>query len=249
MVGLLMRAIGQIARWNQLKMPFLYKTAYLDLFSVPTKRKAWLVIEFISLYLGFPLAFHTILDSVSPVPFLIIFGLIATVYLIKSPGFPNCNFLNLRAFYQDLPRVLGLFLVSAILISAFVWLQCPEYLFYCPRNHTAVWGNILWSYPLLAVYPQEIIYRGFLFKRYGEVFNDKKYLVHASALVFSFGHIIYYNPYSMLLSLAGGYFFAATYRRTKSLFAASFEHALYGCFLYTIGLGRFFFTGIDQLIK
>jgi membrane protease YdiL (CAAX protease family) len=248
-VGLPKRAIGKIARRSQLKMHFLYKTAHLDLIGALTKRKAWLTIEFLTLYVGFPLAFHTFLHSYSPVPFMGLFGIIATVYLIKSPNFSNRTFLNFRSFYQDLPRVLGVFLGSAVLIFAFVWLNLPEYLFYCPRNHPAVWGNILWSYPLLAVYPQEIIYRGFLFQRYGELFSDQKYITHASALVFSFGHIIYYNPYSMLLTLVGGYFFANTYQRTRSLFAASFEHALYGCFLYTIGLGRFFFTGIDQLIK
>jgi membrane protease YdiL (CAAX protease family) len=100
----------------------------------------------------------------------------------------------------------------------------------------------------MAVYPQEIIYRAFLFHRYRNLFEDRGYLVHASAVVFSFGHIIYYHPYSMLFTFVGGYLFATTYRRSRSLLAASFEHSLYGCYLYTIGLGRFFYTGIEQLL-
>ncbi len=34
--------------------------------------------------------------------------------------------------------------------------------------------------------------------------------------------------------------FAARYQQSRSLAASSFEHALYGCFLFTVGLGQFF---------
>lgn len=68
------------------------------------------------------------------------------------------------------------------------------------------------------------------------------------AWVFSFGHIIYYHPFSLLATLVGGYLFAYTYWKSRSLLAASMEHALYGCFLYTIGLGRFFYTEIEKLL-
>jgi hypothetical protein len=42
---------------------------------------------------------------------------------------------------------------------------------------------------------------------------------------------------------AGGLLFAVTYHRTASAFAAAVEHALYGCFLITLGLGRFVYSG------
>lgn len=224
-------------------------TAYVsDSWRKYVNSKTWLSVEFVALFIGFPAAFHTVLRTYSPVPFLVIFGLVAAFYLFKSKDYDNQYFYDLKATIAQLPRMLIIFSASAVVISIFVCVKYPEYLFYCPKNHFSVWVPIMWSYPLLAVYPQEIIYRGFLFQRYGPLFSKQSYLIHASALVFSFGHIIYYHPLSMLLTLAGGYLFAYTYWKSKSLLAASIEHALYGCFLYTIGLGRFFLSGIDQLL-
>lgn len=38
-------------------------------------------------------------------------------------------------------------------------------------------------------------------------------------------------------------FHRGTYRRARSLLAASIEHALYGMLVFSVGLGRFFFHG------
>jgi len=46
------------------------------------------------------------------------------------------------------------------------------------------------------------------------------------------------------LTLPSGWLFADTYRRSESLLAASIEHALYGGFLFTVGLGRHFYNGL-----
>jgi membrane protease YdiL (CAAX protease family) len=55
-------------------------------------------------------------------------------------------------------------------------------------------------------------------------------------------HIVFRNPLAMALTFAGGILFAWRYEKTGSLFVSSFEHALYGCFLFTIGLGRYFYA-------
>ena len=47
----------------------------------------------------------------------------------------------------------------------------------------------------------------------------------------------------MLLSGVGGVLFARTYLTSGSLAMAALEHALYGNFIFTIGLGEFFFHG------
>ena len=214
-----------------------------------TNSKTWLFIEFAALFFGLPAAFITVLRNYSPVPFMLALSVIAALYLAQSPDYDKRRFLGLKATIAQLPRIMALFLTSATVLIVLVWLACPAYLFFCPKNHPAVWLTILWSYPLLAVYPQELIYRGFLFHRYRLLFPNRQYLIHLSALAFAFGHIIYWHPFSILLTLAGGYMFAYTYRQSRSLLAASFEHALYGCLLYTIGLGRYFFTGIDKLLN
>jgi hypothetical protein len=48
---------------------------------------------------------------------------------------------------------------------------------------------------------------------------------------------------AVVFSMIGGYFFATTYTRHKSLAAAFIEHSLYGCYLFTIGLGYYFYHG------
>lgn len=210
--------------------------------------KTWLLVEFVILFIGFPLAFHFLFRSFSPLPFLGLFSAAALIYLLKSADFTNRNLFNFKGLAPQLPRIMIIFVISIIIMFLYIYYRCPKYLLYCPRRHTQVWLTILWSYPLLDVYPQEVIYRAFLFRRYADLFKTETRLIHISAAAFSFGHIIYYNPYSMILTLFGGYLFAYTYRKSNSLAAASLEHALYGCLLYTIGLGRFIFTGIDKIL-
>ena len=64
-----------------------------------------------------------------------------------------------------------------------------------------------------------------------------------SAIIFCFSHIFALNFIAPLLSIFGGYFFASTYKKTKSLMIVSLEHALYGNTLFYLGLGWFFWGG------
>ncbi len=98
-------------------------------------------------------------------------------------------------------------------------------------------------YPLLSVWPQEVIYRRFLRRRYAPLFGAGTGFIIASALAFGFAHILFLNWVAVALTLAGGALFARSYVGHGSLFLACFEHSLYGCLIFTIGLGNFFFTG------
>jgi uncharacterized protein len=99
------------------------------------------------------------------------------------------------------------------------------------------------AYPVLSVYPQGILYRAFFFQRYAALFPGKWAMIVASAAAFAFLHIIFRNWLAVALTFAGGLLFAARYAETDSLFTSSFEHALYGCWLFTIGLGQYFYHG------
>jgi membrane protease YdiL (CAAX protease family) len=101
-------------------------------------------------------------------------------------------------------------------------------------------------YPLLSVCPQGIIYRGFFFARYRELFPSGMALLLASAAVFSFSHIIFRNPWSVLLTFIAGLLFAWRYEATGSLLAGNLEHALYGCYMFTVGLGALFYHGAGR---
>ncbi len=45
------------------------------------------------------------------------------------------------------------------------------------------------------------------------------------------------------MTIVGGWIFASRYRRTRSLFTVSVEHALYGMLVFTVGLGQYFYHG------
>ncbi|MDD2465648.1 MAG: CPBP family intramembrane metalloprotease [Desulfobulbus sp.] len=212
------------------------------------RRTILLWAEFFTLYFFIPLfyAFHR---QSSPLMFLVLLGVAGVIFLYKNESFRNDFLLNKKGWVRDLPRILRLFLVIALGLLLFTALVYPQFLFSCPRNHFSLWLSLMVVYPLLAVYPQELIYRAFLFHRYGEVVRRKRQLMHLSAIAFAFGHIIYFHPLSIILTFFGGYLFSWTYFKTRSLLAVSFEHALYGCLLYTIGLGQFFYTGFDMLVS
>jgi membrane protease YdiL (CAAX protease family) len=97
---------------------------------------------------------------------------------------------------------------------------------------------------LLSVYPQELLYRAFFVRRYRHLFPRKEFLLLASALVFAWMHLIFRNPFAVVLTLVGGLFFTHTYIRTRSLRLVCLEHALYGNLIFTIGLGEFFTQGM-----
>ena len=45
---------------------------------------------------------------------------------------------------------------------------------------------------------------------------------------------------SVLLTVIGGLLFGWTWLRTHSIWLVSLEHALFGCFAFTVGLARYF---------
>jgi len=66
-------------------------------------------------------------------------------------------------------------------------------------------------------------------------------------LAFGFAHIILGNWLAVALSCVGGLLFAFTYHTSNSLLLACVDHAIFGNFLFTIGLGRLFYHGAARL--
>jgi len=112
-----------------------------------------------------------------------------------------------------------------------------------PRERPGLWVLVMLLYPVLSVWPQEMIYRAFVYRRYEPLFGRRAGYILASALAFGFMHIIFVNTVAVVLSVLGGLLFAGNYARHRSLVLVSIEHALYGCLIFTTGLGKFFFTG------
>jgi membrane protease YdiL (CAAX protease family) len=129
-------------------------------------------------------------------------------------------------------------LVTALLIAAVRVLR-PEALFAYPRGHPWRWALVVLLYPVCSALPQEIIFRAFFFRRYRVLFGNGAGLAAASALAFGITHLAFHNWVAVALTLPGGLLFARSYRRNGSLLFVVCEHALYGCMVFTIGLGGF----------
>lgn len=132
-----------------------------------------------------------------------------------------------------------LFKLLAISIAsvAYLYIVNPELVFNPIKTNISLWIKMLLVYAFISVVPQEYIYRVFFFGRYRKLFNNHKLLIAANVFTFSLAHLFFHNALVILMTLIGGLLFAITYSKTKSLLWVSAEHAIYGGWLFTAGLG------------
>jgi membrane protease YdiL (CAAX protease family) len=82
-----------------------------------------------------------------------------------------------------------------------------------------------------------------MFHRYRPVFRGRWPMIIASAVAFGYAHVVFDSALAVGLSSVGGGLFALTYDRTRSTLICAIEHTLYGCFIFTVGLGVHFYAG------
>ncbi|WP_299666250.1 type II CAAX endopeptidase family protein [uncultured Polaribacter sp.] len=163
------------------------------------------------------------------------FGYILFVLVrVEKNRFKIGKHLKWRLFWK---RILINLLIIAIVTSAFVWFTNKESLFAIVLNKPKIWILILFFYSFFSVYPQELIYRTFFFQRYKKLFKNDILFILINALLFSLAHIFFKNALVLLLTFIGGILFALTYRKTKSTLLVAIEHSIYGCWLFTVGMG------------
>lgn len=170
-------------------------------------------------------------------------GLLCLLLLVFDPTFQRTRLWNARAAALGMRGIVVRFLVCAAALAALLWALEPARLFDLPRRNPAVWAVVMVGYPVLSVYAQEVAFRAFFFHRYAQLFTRRGVLIAASAAAFGYAHIIMHNWWAVVFSAIGGVFFGWTYQRTNSLLSVCIEHALYGCFLFTIGWGWYFYGG------
>lgn len=193
-----------------------------------------------------------------PIPLFaaaLLVGLICLIYLWRDRSFERKQLGNVPGMLGDLKRmllVLPLGVAGLSLTMGFVtfareagWLEVPEQIqwFALPRFRPELWLMIMIFYPIVSVWPQELIYRAFFFQRYRSILPNNTAMIIVSGTVFGWAHVIFLNPWAVLLTWVGGLLFAWTYAKSRSLWAASLEHAIYGMLIFTIGLGWFFYYG------
>lgn len=145
--------------------------------------------------------------------------------------------------WVNLCPILLRFVACSGLLYAVTAYYKPDMIFSFMQRNPLFWALVMVLYPILSVIPQEIIYRRFVFARYGAILSTPRAMIFVSALGFGFAHIFLQNWIAPVLSAIGGCMFAATYQRTRSLALTSLEHALYGDMIFTLGLGVYFYHG------
>lgn len=72
-------------------------------------------------------------------------------------------------------------------------------------------------------------------------------MVIINAIIFSLAHLFFKNGLVLLVTFIGGVIFSLTYLKFKSTALVTIEHALYGNWLFTVGMGQMLdFPGFDN---
>ncbi|HTB92406.1 MAG TPA: CPBP family intramembrane glutamic endopeptidase [Candidatus Sulfotelmatobacter sp.] len=206
-------------------------------------RLLFLALEYAAFFLAVPLLIYYRRIPNLPIPYLLVIALLAFLALRADPTF--C-FSQLTSWGNIRPFLASILIRDAVCLLGLgiaVYFLAPQLLFSLIRQSRGLWALVFVLYPLLSVYPQEFLYRAFFFHRYQPLFGQGWGMMAASALAFGFVHIIFRNWLAVGLCVIGGFLFSLTYQTSGSFLLACLDHAIFGDFLFTIGLGQYFYHG------
>jgi membrane protease YdiL (CAAX protease family) len=206
-------------------------------------RLSHLALEFLILFVVLPAAFAARPFPIPALPILWVVTAYCYLVLRRHPQFEGTTFWSRQALAGCWRPIVTLFVPVAAALTLAVRVFAPALFLNMPRRNPLLWAGIMIFYPLLSVIPQTLVYRAFLFERYRALFCAEPARILASAAAFAWLHIALRNWLAPLLTLPAGLLFAWRYSRTRSVLASAFEHALYGCVVFTLGLGAYFYTG------
>lgn len=199
--------------------------------STPYK-SAELLILFILLPISFTIPYEVWIKLlIGFLGFLYVIYVLLKVENEKFKIAPNLNWIH---FWKE---TLLKFLIIACLTSIFVWFTNKHMWFEVVINKPIMWIIFLLVYCFFSVYPQELLFRTFYFKRYKNLFKNESLFLFVNAILFSLAHMFFKNSLVIILTFFGGLLFAFTFNNTKSTLLVSIEHAIYGSWLFTVGMG------------
>jgi membrane protease YdiL (CAAX protease family) len=195
------------------------------------------LIEFFVAFIVVPISF--VLEY--PVLFKMVIGVSGFLYIlfvllrVENNQFKIAKDLNWKLFWnQTLLKLLAIIILTTI----YVWWFDKTNLFSAVLNKPLLWLAILFIYSVFSVYPQELIFRTFSFQRYEGLFKSKALFIFINAIVFSLAHLFFRNTLVLAITFLGGLLFGLTFYKTKSTLFVTIEHAIYGCWLFTVGMGN-----------
>ena len=194
-------------------------------------------IELLIIFILIPISF-TIDYSIWIKLLIGLLGFIYTILIllkVEKLKFKIRPRLNWKQFASE---TLMKLIIIIIITTAFVYLTDKSFLFNVVLEKPKLWIFILFFYSIFSVYPQELIYRTFFFKRYSKLFRNQRLFIFLNAILFALGHLFFRNTLVLFLTFLGGLLFAITFNKTNSTILVSIEHAIYGCWLFTVGMGE-----------
>ena len=200
--------------------------------------------EYVLLFFGIPLVMFLVKRF--PLPSILLIPILVFIILILRfrTDFRWKELVYLGISRRQLARDGIILLASALCLTGWVLVLLPGRFLNLPKGNPLIWIAICTFYPVFSAYPQEIIYRTFIFRRYGGLFRGKWILIAASGISFSFAHILYYHPISMILTLVAGIYLASTFARTRSVLYSAILHAVLGVIVFTVGMGEYFWLNM-----
>jgi len=209
-------------------------------------------LEFAGLFFVLPSLIAWAGPRVPALPVLWAISLMCLFSLRRDPDFDRqrLRLWDAARLSQSLKSILVPFCAAAAVLFLALRHWAPGLLFDLPKRNPVQWCLTLCLYPVFSVLPQGLVYRTFFAHRYERTFGSPAALALASGMAFGYMHIVFRNAWAVGLSIPAGLLFAARYRQTRSLLVSSVEHALYGCLIFTIGMGAFFYQGpMPQFIR
>ena len=195
------------------------------------------LVEFFIVFVLIPISF--VLEF--QLWFKLTIGLLGFIYVVyvllkvENNKFKIRQHINWTQFWQ---RTLIKLIVIGVITTVYMYIVDHKNLFVVIKSKPLLWVAILFVYSVFSVYPQELVYRTFFFQRYESLFRSNALFILVNAALFSLAHIFFRNTLVMILTFVGGILFALTFRKTKSTLLVSVEHAIYGCWLFTVGMGE-----------
>ena len=211
-----------------------------------SRNKFYLVTEFILLFYGVPLSLLWFGDILHPSTVLLPFLLLIFFLLRFRTGFHFGELLYWQISKTMLWKNLVILIATAVIIIGFVWIYSPEELFNLPKANVGLWLGLCAFYPPVSGFAQEVIFRTFIYRRYKSIFRHSHNYKLASAASFSFAHILYYHPISMIFSFALGIYLADQYLRTGSVLFTAVLHGILGIMAFSFGLGEYFWLDMKS---
>ncbi|HQI02242.1 MAG TPA: CPBP family intramembrane metalloprotease [Deltaproteobacteria bacterium] len=176
-------------------------------------------------------------------PIVLLVSFLCFLSLITDKDFDRKRLWHIRDFPVHIKAIMITFFIAATGIAFFTYLFQRMYFLYFLSAEPRLWLVFVLIYPLLVVYPQELVFRAFFFHRYRSIFEHRLTMIALSGISFGLAHLFFANWYAPVLSTLGGILFAYRYTKAQSLVVAAFEHGLWGNFLFTIGMGWYFYSG------